>query len=139
MPKITNNVFPLSGAFDVNALLLPCDIGKLYRRLPETNDLTPMSEFLMELAEIVDLIDELVEKDDAQEVLTAVFNTICGGNATQRAFCVLIHALVLPFFIYLLLLHSVKHTSQRLNRRNRGLVLVTSWSKELILFKVCKG
>ena len=35
--------------------------------------------------------------------------------------------------------HSLKHNSQRLNRRNRGLVLVTSWSKELILIKVCRG
>ena len=31
-------------------------------------------------------------------------------------------------------LHSLKHNSQRLNRRNRGLVLVTGWSKKLILF-----
>ena len=36
-------------------------------------------------------------------------------------------------------LHSLKHDSQWLNRRNRELVLVTGWSKELILFKVCRG
>ena len=34
--------------------------------------------------------------------------------------------------------HSLKHNSQRLNRRNRRSVLVTNWSKELILIKVCR-
>ena len=32
-----------------------------------------------------------------------------------------------------------KDNSQRLNRRSRGLVLVTSWSKRLIFIKVCRG
>ena len=42
------------------------------------------------------------------------------------------------FFLYLfntVPLHSLKYNSQRLNRRNRGLVLVTSWSKELFRSK----
>ena len=43
------------------------------------------------------------------------------------------------FFFNNVQLHSLKHNSQRLNRRNRGLVLGTSWSRLLILIKVCGG
>ena len=45
----------------------------------------------------------------------------------------------MPSFYNTVPLHSSKHASQRLNRRNRGLVLVARWSKELILIKVCRG
>ena len=34
--------------------------------------------------------------------------------------------------------YSLKYNSQRLNRRNRELVLVTNWSKDLILIKDCR-
>ena len=44
-----------------------------------------------------------------------------------------------PLFNTAVPLHSPEHNSQRLNRRNRGLVLVTSWSKELVLIKVYRG
>ena len=48
-----------------------------------------------------------------------------------------------PIFFFLSLfntvpLQSLKDNSQRLNRRNRGLVLVIGWSKGLIVFKVCQ-
>ena len=36
-------------------------------------------------------------------------------------------------------LHALKQKHKRLNRRNRRLVLVTGWSKELILIKDCRG
>ena len=35
-------------------------------------------------------------------------------------------------------LHSLKYNSEQLNRRNRGLFLITSWSKESILIKDCR-
>ena len=35
-------------------------------------------------------------------------------------------------------LHSLNYNSQRLNLRNRGLELVTNWSKELVLIKECR-
>ena len=35
-------------------------------------------------------------------------------------------------------LHSLRYNSQWLNRRNHGLVLVTTWSKEMILIKDCR-
>ena len=35
-------------------------------------------------------------------------------------------------------LYSLKYNNQRLNRCNRGLVLVTNWSKELIMIEDCR-
>ena len=35
-------------------------------------------------------------------------------------------------------LHSLKYDCQRLNRCNRGLVLVTNWSKEFVMNEVCR-
>ena len=48
-------------------------------------------------------------------------------------------ATVFIYFSNTVPLHSLKHNSQRLNQRNRGLVLVTSWAKELILIKICRA
>ena len=69
-----------------------------------------------------------------------IMPTRARDNCRQGTFPWVIMRLLSSFFINLILYHftSLKYNTQRLNRRNRGLVLVTNWSKELILIKYCR-
>ena len=59
--------------------------------------------------------------------ISRVFNTI--GTSVSKGFILCKIPRTTSF---------MKYNSQRLNRRNRGVVLVSNWSKEVILIKDCR-